>query len=701
MLIEPGKTYVRRFHAAVNAQRRGASAPRLRHALAALDLHPRSLSPHAVVCLRRLRAPMPENFAAGIEDDTARLRTWAAATAGVLETFIRQAARPAEGFVPAGAECVVFNDRAEVLACLAEDWCDGRAHARWWWRTLFAQPDLDAPARLLLRTPEYVPAAFAHLAARRRLVDFAQKLNDAEARALLDGLVTRFALPALAAVLADAGWSEPARTHAGATDERGESGAAKRDARAAPWPDLVPKHQAATLRPARQALLGVGLMLQHAPSRVRTQGFAQAVRDWLGGQDDGQAQAAHVSARSESSSSTGGARSAEVAAAAEPTTNEPARGVAHDGAAQPRVRASDATVADVSSRAATAADEASASTGARANAQETRAADSTQSSVARELLSQPESGQEEQLFGAPERTASDAERRPAAIAVEDDACANEARELSELAPAESEPDLRAGASVEQFVVPPLAQTETRYGGIFFLINLALYLELYGDFAAPLAPCLPLPVWDFVALLGERLLGEELRDDAVWSLLAELAGRDARIEPGEDFVPADEWRVPVAWLESLPTTGAWSWSCARGRLRVKHPSGFLVLDLPRDDRRAARQLTSELQAYAGRYTDKPVRVWRGIRLDGRTPRERWFERLAAYVGARLRLALGQESAGAASRLLCALHARVAATATHVDVFMSLADLPVEVRLSGLDRDPGWLPAAGRFVAFHFD
>ena len=701
MLFEPGKTYVRRFHAAVNAQQRSASAPRLRHALAALDLHPRSLSPHAVVCLRRLRAPMPENFAAGIEDDAARLRTWAAATAGVLETFIRQAARPAEGFVPAGAECVVFGDRAEVLACLAEDWCDGRAHARWWWRTLFTQPDLDAPVRLLLRTPEYVPAAFAHLAARRRLVAFAQKLNDAETRALLDSLVTRFALPALAAVFADADRSEPAPTHVVATDERVESGAAKRSTRAAPWPDLVPKHQAATLRPAQQALLGVGLMLQHAPSRVRTQGFAQAVRDWLGEQNDGQAQAAHVSARAELSSSTRDARSAEVVATDGPTTNGRARVVAHDGVAQPRVRASNATVADVSSRAATSADEAIPSTGARANAQETRAADSTQSSAAREFLSRPGPEQEEQLLGAAERTASDVERPPAAIAVEDDAGANEARELPELAPAESELGLRAGKNVEQFVVPPSTQTETRYGGIFFLINLALYLELYGDFAAPLAPCLPLIVWDFVALLGARLLGEELRGDPVWSLLAELAGRDVGTEPGEDFIPADEWRVPVAWLASLPTTGAWRWSCARGRLRVEHPSGFLVLDLPRDDRRAARQLTSELQAYAGRYTDKPVRVWRGIRLDGRTARECWLERLAAYVEARLRLALGQESAGAASRLLCALHARVTATATHVDVFMSLADLPVEVRLSGLDRDPGWLPAAGRFVAFHFD
>jgi hypothetical protein len=42
-----------------------------------------------------------------------------------------------------------------------------------------------------------------------------------------------------------------------------------------------------------------------------------------------------------------------------------------------------------------------------------------------------------------------------------------------------------------------------------------------------------------------------------------------------------------------------------------------------------------------------------------------------------------------------------TATHVDVLFQLAGLPVEVRLSGLDRDPGWVPAAGRFVAFRYE
>jgi hypothetical protein len=42
-----------------------------------------------------------------------------------------------------------------------------------------------------------------------------------------------------------------------------------------------------------------------------------------------------------------------------------------------------------------------------------------------------------------------------------------------------------------------------------------------------------------------------------------------------------------------------------------------------------------------------------------------------------------------------------TATRLNVTFELARLPLAVRLAGLDRDPGWVPAAGRYVAFHFE
>jgi hypothetical protein len=42
-----------------------------------------------------------------------------------------------------------------------------------------------------------------------------------------------------------------------------------------------------------------------------------------------------------------------------------------------------------------------------------------------------------------------------------------------------------------------------------------------------------------------------------------------------------------------------------------------------------------------------------------------------------------------------------SSARLDIVLSLDELPIEIRLSGLDRTPGWIPAARRFVAFHFE
>ncbi len=262
----------------------------------------------------------------------------------------------------------------------------------------------------------------------------------------------------------------------------------------------------------------------------------------------------------------------------------------------------------------------------------------------------------------------------------------------------STPAARAALPVDEELA---IKIETRGGGLFCLINLALALELYGDFTTPLAPGLPLSLWDFVAMLGARLLKRELHDDPVWTLLAQLAGRDPRTAPGVDFAPPDEWRMPGAWLADLPRGGAWRWALLRDRLQVMHPSGFLVIDVPRDARPPVPQLAAEMEAYTDLHDGALLHATRGVRLRGSTTRARWLARLTAYVCVRLRHALGERETRTAARLLCLLPARIVATTTHLDVHVSLCDLPVAVRRAGLDRDPGWVPAAGRFIAFHFE
>jgi hypothetical protein len=81
--------------------------------------------------------------------------------------------------------------------------------------------------------------------------------------------------------------------------------------------------------------------------------------------------------------------------------------------------------------------------------------------------------------------------------------------------------------------------------------------------------------------------------------------------------------------------------------------------------------------------------------------RWLDWISSYVRARLLIALGQTNEEETTRLLCEQRAKVFVTPTHLDVVFSLQDLPIEIRLSGLDRNPGWIPFAGKFVAFHYE
>ena len=164
-----------------------------------------------------------------------------------------------------------------------------------------------------------------------------------------------------------------------------------------------------------------------------------------------------------------------------------------------------------------------------------------------------------------------------------------------------------------------ASIDTEIGGVFYLLNVALCLGLYGDFTMPLHRGIELSIWDFVTLVGRRLTPRRFRRDPVWGLLADLAGRAPVEPPGATFVPLRPW---------------------------------------------LRSLMPDVR-----------------------------ERLARALGERDRHRLGA--------LLCVQRARVVTTATHIDVMFSLAELPIEIRLSGLDRDPGWIPAADRVIAYHYN
>ncbi|HET7400631.1 MAG TPA: hypothetical protein VFJ62_02590 [Usitatibacter sp.] len=83
------------------------------------------------------------------------------------------------------------------------------------------------------------------------------------------------------------------------------------------------------------------------------------------------------------------------------------------------------------------------------------------------------------------------------------------------------------------------------------------------------------------------------------------------------------------------------------------------------------------------------------------RDAWVAAMLLALRDRLASALDPGGDEDLPARVCRHDARVHATASDVDVHLSLADLPLDIRIAGLDRDPGWIPAAGRAVRFHFD
>lgn len=674
MIVEAGKTYIRRLRA-VSASRDGlALRMRLERTLSHANLHPAWLPPSAILCVRRLRgagaAASPESYGR-----RGAPPNWEGAIAARIDSLARRAARPACEMVAEGAEAVIFDDQSELLACLASDWCGGVETTRWWWQSLFGVREVSAallPA--LLASPEHVPAALEHLSKAGHLFDFARALGGQDARDIRRRVTRKFSLRSLEEALekrpAAGELSESTRWSDGA---RADGLDAARPSTRAPWARFVPQLSVEELGDEQSCLVGASLMLLRTPSVVRSPSFAEAVSRWrLGAQARTESGALHAP-HEESLART------DEAARGDSQDSGPRRGRVTD-AGPVRPRATD-DERHLRPEAHEAQEEHTSSvdleTGARGAATEDNAASAGPRPTGRGTQ------------GLPEFTTvvHDGERVSETIRT-------------------TAPSARAevGADESQTFIDPLdyeARIRTKFGGVFYLTNLALFLELYGDFTTPLAHGIELPLWDFVALVGVELCGERVRRDDVWTLLRTLSGRDEMDEPGTGFAPPDAWRVPPVWLAAFPTPGAWCWKTEAGRLVVRHPRGFLILDVPLSGD-AREQLEAEIAAYTAAHLRAPLR-----HASFKSPSaaagtiEGWRARLLPYARARLGRALGVRGARALGGLVCEHQARIVVTATRLDVTFALAGLPLEVRLAGLDRDPGWVPAAGRRIAFHYE
>jgi hypothetical protein len=525
--------------------------------------------------------------------------------------MVRHAAHPILGPVPASSEAVVFNDTAELLACMAADWCKGLLPTHWWWKSLFKTNDVTS---LLLPTwldaPSYAPAALQHLAVRNLVIPFVRSLSNDDARLLLQKILYTFSLHTLYQAL----YSSENDTAIDTSDENAAFTANNQTAgtaydtqfiapaTSAPWQHVVPvgsqfiagRNELESYWD-QQCLLGIGLMLQRAPATVRTVAFARAVQHWRN--------ATSTTVRDDQKPSDK-LFTTEISLGREMSSVSIGEGAADAEGRGPLGRPIPQRIVDVHHSSAK---------------------------------------------GNPKVPHLCSDERPVLPSAEQEATHNNQNIIPD-APLDQHETTVFLPDAQIIETPLEIEIDTAFGGLFYLINLALFLGLYNDFTMPMNPGIELPIWDFIALLGQYMLGEIITQDPIWSLLAQLAERDVHDAPGKDFTPPAQWPV---------------------------------------------QFSSE----EGGVVDGQGPLWSSTVNQGKGA-QGWLDRLMPFIYTRLQLALDLDSQDQVATMLCIHEAHVRVTATHLDVFFSLNTLPIEIRLAGLDRNPGWVPSAGRFVVFHF-
>src|SRR5215204_5080698 len=249
------------------------------------NFHPPGIPARSVVCIRKINAPPFKNYRPDF--GTANLALdWETGIRREVEKSSRRAFRPIRETVPANAESVVFEDRAEMLACLAQDWLGGALAEHWWWRALFTRLfSTEMPFKIWLAAAEFAPSGL-HILSKKAAADkFVGKLEPPQACELLREIIRIFGLAKLSAALL----SEPLGKKALSSAQSIVKGAGKKRFRSdenltsltksdALFRSLIPESEAAELSFEQQVLLETGLLLARSPRVARSPEFAERVK---------------------------------------------------------------------------------------------------------------------------------------------------------------------------------------------------------------------------------------------------------------------------------------------------------------------------------------------------------------------------------------------------------------------------------------
>lgn len=494
-----------------------------------------------------------------------------------LATQLARARQPWHEAACGEAEAVLFDDEAQLIACLIRDELRGTWRQHWWWSGVLAgATPREWLRRHALGRGERLAPALLMLAAGGRASPWLAGLDEQEAALALRSIVRAYALPpATAAPQAERSEGLP-RSEPGAQETRTAIEQRAESALTEQLKRTLHSLAADSLGPTQRRVMLAAWVAVHARTMAMNPGFAAAFVQ------------ASCDIPLDGATDTEGAGMCQIRAPGD--EHVPPMG---------------STSILLPSRAQRQRAAIRRSAGVIGRPRE-RELDARAANVGRSIPSQPSA----------------------------DEIGSKAKEQLPLALRGAEHSV----APEMPLAPDKVQVTTDRGGLLFLLNAALALGLWGDFTSPRETGLALSPWDWLARIGRLWFGRGFESDPLWPLLADLAGRLAGRDPGRGFAPQPSWRFDSRWQP--------------GRL----PSGPFTA-------------------------------------------RRWWRQTSRLLKARIASALGCERAQGPA-LLCCRQARLCVTSSEVQIHLMLAELPLAIRIAGLDRDPGWIPAAGRSITFHF-
>lgn len=653
-------------------------AARLRYArlFGGMDLRPASIPPNSIVCIKKIRNTRPQT-SGSFKTEWEFSEKWKNSILNEIENLYRRAYRPVNESVPASAEVVVFSDRAELLACLTDDWRKENLFQNWWWKSLFPHlKNSQSIVYILAESAEFIPRALEILVKKKSVIDFAKKLQPDETVELTKKIVEIFGLNKLRKVL-----FEPLtlreKTELREKYKKSEKYAAdkvleKRQPPAEIIYEFVPEIRNQNSSFETKVFLGIGLMLARAPRILRTETFAERIGKL---KIENEFFSEKKSRKVETVSQT-------------LIESEKVRHISDRKSDAKNEKKSDSKTFKLNPETKITREE------KKRIVFHERKTEGEISTPTKEISP---------VFKE-EKQSSKLEVKTKEVHFE----SHKTGEISEVKREKSDTKIFQAKEEKTFAENSESVIEsdetdffetiirTNLGGVFYLLNLGLYLKLYRDFSEPLGEEIELNIWDFVALSSLEFLGAKIKTDAVWNLLKQLAGREIEDEFPADFPVSNEWQMPKEWLTTFPKNEKWLWAKTENRLIVRHSEKFNVLDVQLKNEDQFENESENFKEYFSEIKEAKIESF----YEKFAPAESWFKNFYEFAERRLLQALNLENRKQLNASLFERSATIAVSATHFKATFNLADLPLAVRFSGLDRNPGWIPAAGKYVEFYF-